>query len=481
MIERLFETLGSLGGPWAYLAVGLLAAGESSIGVGLVVPGETGMIVGGFIVSQGNADFGLMWLVAVTGAVVGDSVGYEIGRFLGPRIRRTRVGRFIGEERWQKAQDYLSQRGGKAVFLGRFVAVVRSIVPAVAGISHMPYPRFLVWNAAGALLWATIYVSLGYAAGRSYEQVADAVEGAGYVLLALLVLIAAVVLGARWAARHPDRVRSLGERVTGWRGVTWVERRLSWPVSFVRRRFSLDDAFGFSLTVGLVALIVGTLALARVAAYVSDRQALVDVDLPVVRWFAEHRAESLTDAMEWLTHLGSAAVLGPAVGLVALVWLVRARRWGAVAFLGAALLGGVVATDVVKGLVERPRPPAALAVVDAGGFAFPSGHTVQATVAYGAIAYLAGSVLRRWTGRVIVWAGAVILSLVVGFTRAYLGTHWLSDVLGAYALGVVWLSVVITVFGTGSRFTRQYGRRGRAGSRAPTSATQSTRVSSRTA
>lgn len=466
MLERLFDTVGSLGGPWAYLAVGLLAAGESSLGVGLVVPGETAMIVGGFVVSRGNATFGLMWLVAVIGAVLGDSLGYEIGRRFGGRIRRTRLGRAVGDERWRRAEAYLGERGGRAVFFGRFVAVVRSVVPAVAGISRMPYPKFLMWNAAGAVLWASIYVSLGYAAGRSYERVADAAEGAGYVVLALVALVATVVLGARWVAHHPERVAEWGDRLGAWRPVAFVRRRFGRPIHFARRRFQLDEAFGLSLTVGLAFLIITAWALATVASDVAARADLVGLDGPIARWFADHRVEWLTDVMRRVTDLGSVAVLTPLSVAVALAWLVLTRRWGVVLFLVVALLGAVVATDVLKDLLERPRPPLRLAAATASGFAFPSGHTVQATVTFGALAYLQGSVLRLWSARVAVWAGAALLSLLVGFSRAYLGVHWLSDVLGGYALGAAWLSLVITAFGTSTRFHRQYRQSASISSRA---------------
>ena len=471
MIERVFETAGSLGGPWAYLVIALLAAAEASIGVGLVVPGETGVIVGGFIVSQGNADFGLMWLVTVTGAIVGDSVGYEIGRHFGPRIRRTRVGMWVGEERWDKAQRYLSRRGGRAIFVGRFVAVVRSLVPAVAGIGRMPYPKFLVWNAFGAVLWASAYLTLGYVGGRSYERIADAAEGAGYVLLALVVLVVGVLAAGRWIAHHPQRFRAWGDAVGAWGPIAFAGRRFGRPLRFLRRRFEPDYPFGLSLTAGLLMLIATAWALVAVASDVEARSDLVNVDLPVARWFAEHRVDWLTDLMHWVSDLGSMVVLIPVLVVAAGAWLVRTRRWGVALFLGVAIVGAVVATDTLKELIERPRPPAGLAAATGSGFAFPSGHVVQATVVFGALAYLQGSVLRWWSARVAVWTAAVLLSLVVGFTRTYLGVHWLSDVIGAYALSAVWLTVVITGFGTGTRFHRHYlsrreGQRTRVSSRA---------------
>lgn len=455
MLERLFESVSSLGGPFAYLAVAALAAGESSLGVGLVVPGETGMIVGGVIVSQGNASFGLMWLVAFVGAVVGDSVGYEIGRRLGPRIRRTRVGRAVGEERWQRAETYLRLTGGRAVFLGRFVAVVRSLVPAVAGISRMPYSKFLFWNATGALLWSGMYVTVGYAAGRSYEQVADRAEGAGYILLGVAVVAIVIAMSARWAIRNQTTIQRWGTRVGGWKPIAVLHRYFGGPMRFVRGRFRLDDAFGLSLTAGLVALVLSAWAAVTVASAVARQTGIVELDVSVARWFADHRVDWLTSLMRVVTDAGSFWALAPILGIVAAVWLLRTGRWGVAMFLAVALVGAVVAGEVVKDLVERQRPPVRLRADGASGFGFPSGHSVQAMVAYGSLAYIVASAVRSWAARVAVWTAALVMSLLVGFSRVFLGVHWMTDVLGAYALAAAWLAFVITAFSTGTRLRRR--------------------------
>lgn len=458
MVERLFDAVGSLGGPWAYLAVGLLAAAESSLGAGLVVPGETGMIVGGFVVSQGNADLPFMLVVAVAGAVLGDSIGYEIGRRLGPAIRRTRVGRAIGQERWESAERYLVERGGKAIFFGRFVAVVRSVVPAMAGITRMPYRRFLFWNALGGVVWASTFVTIGFFAGNAYERVADQAEGAGLVILAFVVVTVVVIGVARWVARNPEHARRLAGRVGDWRPLAWVRRNFGGPLRFLQARFRIDHPFGLSLTMGLAFVILAGWAFSVLAVDVVARTDSVRVDRPVARYLAEHRAGTFTDVMDAVTWAGSGKVLVPLLGVVGMLWLVRTRRWGVLLFLAVAFGGAMLFTDVLKELVERPRPPDRYAITGASGFSFPSGHVTQACVAYGALAYLHGSVVRSWTARVVIWAAAVLLVLMVAGSRLYLGVHWLTDVLGGLALGALWLGMVVTAFGTTRRFTQQYLR-----------------------
>lgn len=456
MIERLFEFIGSLGGLPAYAAVGALAAGESSIGVGLVVPGETGMIVGGFVVSQGNATFWIMLTVGIAGAIVGNSIGYEIGRRFGPAVRSSSFGRRIGEDNWNRAEEYLATRGAKAVAYTQFLAVVRSVVPAMAGVSRMPYRKFLFWNALGGIVWASLYTTVGFFAGRSYDRVAAQLEDAGLVVLALFITVVTVVGVARWIARNPERVQALADRAAAWRPIAWTRRNFGGPIRFVARRFRVHDPFGLSLTMGLVFLIVAGWVFTVVVSDVAARSDLVSIDSPIVQYFAEHREPWVTSTAEWVTQLGSLTVLLPLLAVVAAGWLVRTGRWGVALFFVLAVAGAVVAIDALKDLVERGRPPTQFAVHDASGLAFPSGHTALATVAFGALAYIHGSVVRWWSVRVAIWAAAVTVMLLVGFSRLYLGVHWLSDVLGGYALGAVWLGIVVTAFGTSTRFHRLY-------------------------
>src|SRR5690348_14012055 len=134
---------------WAYLVVGLLVFAEDAVFVGFAVPGETAAVLGGVATSIGHASLPVMIVVVVVAAIVGDTVGYEVGRhFFGPKVLgmgllRKRRGAI------DRSMDFLRRRGGIAVFLGRFTAFFRAMMPALAGASRMRYGTFLMWNAAG--------------------------------------------------------------------------------------------------------------------------------------------------------------------------------------------------------------------------------------------------------------------------------------------------------------------------------------------
>ncbi len=195
-MSGLVERLLNVAPLYVFLAVGLLVFVEDALFVGFVVPGETAAVVGGVYASQGHANVVWMCVLVVVAAIVGDSVGYEVGKTFGPRLLALK----ILDKRRDKldgAQDFLARRGGSAVFLGRFVSFFRAVMPALAGTAKMPYRRFLPWNAAGGLVWGTAFVLLGFFAGNSYQAVASKVGTGLAVAVAAVVVVAVVVWRVR--------------------------------------------------------------------------------------------------------------------------------------------------------------------------------------------------------------------------------------------------------------------------------------------
>jgi membrane-associated protein len=190
-----------LHGPAAYALVGFLAFAEAAIFVGFVFPGETAVVLGGVLASQHAVSLVGMAAVVVVAAIVGDSVGYEVGRHYGERALNLRLlrPRRVALER---ARAYLRERGGRAVFLGRFTAFLRAVMPGLAGLSHMPYRRFLAFNAAGGFVWGVGFTLLGYVAGASYEKVEKA---AGWASTSLLVVVVGVLVGIHLYRRRQER------------------------------------------------------------------------------------------------------------------------------------------------------------------------------------------------------------------------------------------------------------------------------------
>jgi len=182
---------------------------ETSLLVGLIVPGDTIVLVAATAVDSAGEYVGLLAAV-ILGALGGESVGFLLGRWFGPKIRDSKLGSRIGEKNWQRAANYVDRRGGIAVFVSRFLPVLHSLVPVTVGMSNMPYRRFLAWTAPACVLWAAAYVTFGSVAAVSYRQLASSLHFAGYLFVgAIAIFVVGVIvvkkLVERSEARHWDK------------------------------------------------------------------------------------------------------------------------------------------------------------------------------------------------------------------------------------------------------------------------------------
>lgn len=443
-MHGLVDTLTGLSSPWAYVVVGLLATAEAVL-VGLVLPGELALLLGGFLAYRHHVSLAVMVAVAAVAAVAGYLLGYEVGRRFGPPLRDGPVGRWIGQARWQRAQDALAARGGQAILVGRFVGLLRALLPTAAGMARMPYRPFLAYTVIGGLIWAPGFVLLGYLAGGSYQRVADLAGRASLLLLGLLVLLGAVVAAARWIAHHPQRIQAAAARQLDRPRVRALRHRYATQLAFLARRLRPGRALGLSLTVTVLALAGAGWAFGALLQDVLGNDETALLDRPVQAFFLAHREAWLTHLMRVVTDLGGAAVLIPLAVAAGLLWRWRTRTWRPLLLLASASAGAYLLQVSVKQLTHRPRPPAALALAHFSGYAFPSGHATDAAAVYGMLAALLAAATPRWSRKVTVWAVTAGLVLLVGLSRVYLGGSWLTDVLGGFALGAAWLFALLTI------------------------------------
>jgi membrane-associated protein len=193
----------SLTGPLALVVVFIFPALEASTLLGIVIPGELALVLGGVLAHQGRVPLWAIVAAGSAGAITGDSVGYILGRRFGERLLARLPRRLARPERVERAKALVRRMGGRAVFVGRFTAGFRTLVPGLAGAAGMPYRTFVVYNVAGGVLWTTGSVLLGFVAGGAY-QVAERIAGqASLVVLVVIVVIAtATALVHRWRQGH---------------------------------------------------------------------------------------------------------------------------------------------------------------------------------------------------------------------------------------------------------------------------------------
>ncbi len=196
-MSSLASGLTHLSGPVAYAVIAALVFGETAVFLGFILPAEIAVVIGGFLASRGHLSLPVLIVIVVFAAITGPFVGYEIGRRMGDRLfgvrplRRVQVG-------VEKATAVLRQRGGAAVFAGRFIVVVRALMPAAAGAARVRFRTFTVYNVLGGLIWGIGYCLVGYLAGSAYAVVAGRI-GTGF---AVAIGAIVVLLAAAWAYRR---------------------------------------------------------------------------------------------------------------------------------------------------------------------------------------------------------------------------------------------------------------------------------------
>lgn len=435
-------------GHWSYAVIFAAAALESAAFLGLLVPGEALVLLAGFLSAQGVLDLDVLLWVVILGAVLGDSIGYELGARLG-RPWALRHGRRFGlsEKRLLQAEEFWSRHGAKAVFLGRFIGFARALVPFLAGSTAMRYRVFLLYNVLGATLWAAAFLLLGRGLGASW-QVAERWIGraSAIVGVAILLMLAFAWLG-RWTARHESALKGRWRRLREQPQWQALENRIEPQIDWLRLRLSPTGYLGLRLTLGVVMVIGAAWLFGGVAEDVIHRDPLTRVDAVLAQWLQDHAAATLTALALGVSQAHDAApvILVTALLCVFFGWR-RQRAWLLITLL--VVPGGMLLNWGLKLAFQRPRPTVSAYAQALQSYSFPSGHTVAATLVYGLVAVYLVSIARSWTQRVtVVWL-ALACIVVVAFSRLYLGVHYLSDVLAAMAVGAFWLALCTTAVHT---------------------------------
>ena len=201
----LVEHLQPLVHHYGYLAVLIFVALESA---GIPLPGETVLISAAIFAGQGTLNIYLVIASAAVAAIAGDNAGYWVGREFGfPLIYKYGSAIRVDEARLKVAQYLFMRHGGKIVFFGRFVAVLRAFAAFLAGVNHLPWPRFLIFNALGGVVWASIFGAGGFWLGMAFEHYARPIG-----ITALVIAVICAFAASRFIAHHEQALRDEAER-----------------------------------------------------------------------------------------------------------------------------------------------------------------------------------------------------------------------------------------------------------------------------
>lgn len=235
---------------------------------------------------------------------------------------------------------------------------------------------------------------------------------------------------------------------------TSLGKRFEKPLRFARNRLSPEGYAGLHLTIGVFVVLLCGWCFGAIAEDVSEGDPIVQLDQQVTIWFHQHAAPAVTEVARTISFFGSVGWV-IAASLIVALFFVRRRDWHRVSLFALTMVGGSALNLLMKHFFHRERPVLENPLVTLSSYGFPSGHTMGATLLYGLIALLMLSGVRSRTLRMASVAAACTLILLIGLTRIYLGAHFLSDVLGALAAGLLWLTFCWTALETLRRRRRR--------------------------
>ena len=440
MLGAITHSVVTLAGAHQNIAYGLIllaSLSESLPVVGALVPGDAIIFAVSALVPTGALRLWPLIIAAFIGAVLGDGFAFWLGRHYHASI----LGRWPFRGRPQlvaRGGAFLDRHGGKSVFTARFTPGVRAIVPVLSGVLCMDAVRFYLMNLLSALLWAPAHILAGAALGASFVLLGAVAGRLALIAAILLVLLGLLYVLMRYLLRRvAPYMLAAEERLRVWAAgrTGWFARQLLAVLDPTRREMP-----GLAV---LSAVVLSSLWLFfGVLQDVIAGDPLVRANQAVFHFLQSLRTEWVDQAMVAVTELGDPSVLA-AVALAAVGWLAWRRNWRAAAHLVSVVAVAGIATAVLKIVlhIHRPEPIGA----GWGAFAFPSGHSAASAALYGFLAIIvAWEIEGRWrlpmTGVIAVLIGAI------GFSRVYLGAHWLSDVLAGTAFGIAAAALIAIAY-----------------------------------
>lgn len=421
---------------WAYLVVFLVALAESVAVVGMIVPGVVIMVAAGALIATGELNFWPTATLAIAGAIVGDGFSYWIGYRYRDRLRR-----HWPFDRHPKPLErgivFFERYGAKSVAFGRFVGPGRAIIPMVAGMMRMPRKRFATANISSAIAWGPAYLAPGIVFGASLKLAAEATAR----LAVLLLILISLIWIAAWLARQLFLLFSPHASEAVSRLLGWGSRHPT--LGRVAQALAERDHPDAAALAGLALALVGATAVVGV----SIGAGLVGAQDLTPNQIALDLGQSLhtplaDQVMIALSRLAEPMVTIPLVVAI-LVFLILNHQQRSLEYWLAALGFTLLATPVLGWLLQVPRPDLGFNL--SWPWSFPSGHVLSATVLYGFLAVSLSRPIRpgwRW----LPYAISAVVITAVASARIYLGTEWLSDVIGSIALGLAWTAALGLAF-----------------------------------
>jgi undecaprenyl-diphosphatase len=436
-------------GLWGYLLAFSLAFLESLAIIGGFIPGTTVIVLLGFMCSRGYLNIYVLMSVTVLGAVLGDSVSYWLGS-KGTQFFK-QENRFLKARHLDMGQKFFERHGNKSIFLGRFIGIIRPMIPFAAGLSRMNYRAFVFWNILSGIIWGVSHIYIGYFFGSAFKLIES---WSSRISVILLVLLTVVILFWLLAKSFTPLLlfidRMFQSKIDALLGTSLAQKfinRFPGVSKFIGGRFEKRVFSGWPLTLMAITASAFIVLFIFLVNGVLDADPVTELDERVALFLVFFRDASLIKISIWISLLGKfQIVLLSSLALIfsMLIWNRRHMIWPFIGML--AVCEGVVL--IMRAAFTRPRPSGVIPAYFEKAYSFPSESSSLAVLLYGFIAYFIVHILLKGRPRLSIWTIFLALLLVafIGFSRLYLGVNYFSDVLGGYLIGGICLLTGIGFF-----------------------------------
>lgn len=415
---------------------------------GLPLPGETALLTASALAGRGTISFVGVIVAGCVGTIVGGQAGYWIGA-RGGRALVARHGRWIllTPDRMHQTEAFFARHGAKTVFLGRFVAFMRSFAGIFAGIVSMPLRTFAIYNAAGGAVWVVTFSALGYAFGRNLPRLVRYIGRVSLVLAILVALIVGVVFVWRWFERNRGSVvasldESYARAAAAPRLSQWRERHpRAWR--YVSGNFAQGEYLAIHLIVGFVASLAVIGIFASITEGLVDTSPLTRFDVTIAGRLEQSAAASMLRLFRIVSSVGGRGAMTLFLIVGAAYYAIRRKG---LEFSGwcAAFIGGAVLDAALRFVVRRSELPFADVVLIDWGTGLVSAHALGVMVGYGMLAYFLSTLVRSAWARTAIAVVAIAMILSITVSRLFLGQHYVSDASAGLAAGLVWFVMCVT-------------------------------------
>jgi undecaprenyl-diphosphatase len=427
----------------------IIAILDSTVFLGFLVPGQTFVLMLGGLVTAGVLSFTKTVTLVAIGAMLGDIISYSLGRYT-PQLLLSSDGPKNKNQYVTKGAEYIKRSLIFALILDRFILPWRPIIPFVAGTMRIERYKVFVPAFILDIVFALIFVSAGYLIGKGISIIAI-LSGPKISTGIITLIIVTIVWFAtnhtvRYGKSHLVLVqkifRVLGKYISQLPTTKWFVTKFYHLSHFIKRRLSVKSVFGLPLT---LALVVGVLLLTTLFELIidvkTDQQALID-DIALNRFFYIHQVSYMTTIMLLFTALANKYVVTILLLLTGWILYVKKLSYLITPFF-ITVIGAVVTTHYGKLVIMRPRPE--FTQIVESSYSFPSGHATAAMALFGIIGFLLVRYSYSWSVKVYAVYGSVFLITAIGFSRVYLGVHYLSDVLAGFLVGGLWLLIGVSL------------------------------------